>query len=221
MMRGRHFLLTVLWERMHDELLNADLQSRKETFRDAFSRSTSAKRGCRHYAPGFLHKGGAIDPSVTFVIDPREYVELDLQVDATIPSNNEGELPFHRTSVVQICYVPSVVGSGCDEVLTDINEHCNMVRRHRGNTGARAGNGDLGAMHQIGSNITKAWENVPYVTSASEEAAPVLLRAVQAVAKLASLCVPAVLRVIQDLENDSGMRPVRGMDGGICRVARP
>ena len=149
------------------------------------------------------------------MIDPREYVELDLQVDATIPSNSEGELPFQRTSVVQIRYIPSVVGSGCDELLTDFNEHCNVVRRHRGNTGARAGSGDLGAMHPIGSNITKAWENAPYVTSALEEAAPVLLRAVQAVAKLASLFVPAVLWVIQDLENDSEMRSVRGMDGGI------
>ena len=201
-----------------NELLNADLESRKETFRDAFSRSTSAKRGCRHYVPGFLHKGGAIDPSVTFVIDPCKYGELDLQVDATIPSNNEGELAFHRISVVQIRYLPSVVGSGCDELLADINEHCNMVRRHRGNTGARAGNGDLGAMHPIGSNITKTGENVPYVTSMSGEAVPVLWRAVRAVSKLASLCVPAVLRVIQDLENDSGMKPVPGMDGGVCRV---
>jgi hypothetical protein len=201
-----------------NELLNADLESRKQTFRDAFSRSTSAKRGCRHYVPGFLHKGGAIDPSVTFVIDPREYGELDLQVDATIPSNNKGESAFHRISVVQIRYLLSVVGSGCDELLADINEHCNMVRRHRGNTGARAGNGDLGAMHPIGSNITKTGENVPYVTSTSGEAVPVLWRAVRAVSKLASLCVPAVLRLIQDLENDSGMRPVPGMDGGVCRV---
>jgi hypothetical protein len=201
-----------------NELSNADLESRKQTFRDAFSRSTSAKRGCRHYVPGFLHKGRAIDPSVTFVIDPHEYGELDLQVEATIPSNNEGESAFHRISVVQIRYLPSVVGSGCDELLADINEHCNMVRKHRGNTGARAGNGDLGAMHPIGSNITNTGENVPYVTSTSAEAVPVLWRAVRAVSKLASLCVPAVLRLIQDLENDSGMRPFPGMDGGVCRV---
>ena len=68
-----------------DELLNADLQTRVETFQDAFSRSRSAKRGCRHYAPGFLHK--TIDPLTTLVLDPCQYGELDLQVDVTIPSN--------------------------------------------------------------------------------------------------------------------------------------
>ena len=84
---------------------------------------------------------------------------------------------------------------------------------------ARAGNGDLGVMHPIGSHITKCWKNVPYVTSASEGAVPVLLKAVQAVAKLASVCVPGALRVIPDSENDSGLEHVPGMDGGICRVA--
>ena len=75
-------------------------------------------------------------------------------------------------------------------------------------------------MHPIGSHITKCWKNAPYVTSASEGAGvPVLLKAVQAVAKLASVCVPAALRVIQDSEKDSGLEHVPGMDGGICRVA--
>lgn len=199
-----------------DELLEADLKSRAETFQDAFSRSRSAKRGGRHYAPGFLHK--TIDPSTTFVIDPIEYGELDLHVDVTIPSKNKGEVPFHRRSVVQIRHLPTVVGSGCAELLIDINRHCKMVGRQRGRSGARAGNGDLGAMHPIGCYITKCWNNVKYVTSSSVEAVPVLLKAVQAAAKLAAVTIPTVLRVIQDFENDSGMQHVGGMDGGICRV---
>ena len=168
---------------------------------------------------GFLHKGEAIDRSTTFVIDPHEHGEFDLDVDVTIPPSNPGEAPFRRRSVIQIRYLPTIVGNGCEELLDDINRHCDLVRRQRGNTGARAGNGDLGVMHPIGSHITKCWKNVPYVTSASEGAVPILSKAVRAVAKLASVCIPAALRVIQDFENDSGLEHVLGMDGGICRVA--
>ena len=199
-----------------DFLLNADLKSRTKTFRDAFRRSRSAKRGGRHYAPGFLHK--KIDPLTTFVIDPIEYGELDLQVDVTLPSNNAGGVDSNRSSIVQIRYLPSVVGSGCEELLTDINRHCDMVRKQKGNVSARAGNGDLGAMHPIGCHITKCWNDVQYVTLSSKEAVPVLLRAVQAAAKLAAVTIPAVLRVMQDFENESRMQHVGGMDGGICRV---
>jgi hypothetical protein len=198
-----------------DELLSADHKFRAETFQDAFSRSRSAKRGGRHYAPGFLHK--TIDPLTTFVINPIKYGELDLHVDVTVPAN-AGEVAFHRCSVVQIRYLPNVVGSGCEDLLTDINRHCNLVRKQKSSTGARAGNGDLGSMHPIGSRITKCWNKVPYVTSSTVDAAPVLLKAVQAAAKLASVTIPAALRVMQDLENDSEMKHVGGMDGGMCRV---
>ncbi len=68
-------------------------------------------------------------------------------------------------------------------------------------------------MHPIGSRNTKCWNKVQYV-----DAAPVLLKAVQAAAKLASVTIPAALRVMQDFENDSEMKHVRGMDGGMCRV---
>jgi hypothetical protein len=201
-----------------DELLDADQKTRTETFQDAFSRSRSAKLGGRHYAPGFLHRGEKIDPSTTWIIDPKQFGELDLECDVTILPTTDGQLPFHRSSVVQIRYLPHIVGSGCEELLTDINRHCQLVRGEKGGTGARAGNGDLGAMHPIGSRIDKSWNHVPYVTSSSEKAAPVLLKAVRAASILASVTIPGALRVMQDFENDSGMRHVPGMDGGKCRV---
>jgi hypothetical protein len=193
----------------------AHLKCRTETFQAAFSRSRLARRGGCHYAPGFLHKGEAIDPSTTFVIDPREYGELDLEVDVAIPSNTAGDVGFHRCSVVQIRYLLSVVGSGCDNLLEDINMHCEMVRWQKGNAGEMTSNGDLGAMHPIGSRISKCWNHVQYVASVVGGAVPVLFRAVQAVYKLASVCIPATLRVIHDFENDSGMHHVNGMDGGV------
>ncbi len=158
-----------------DELLRDHRKSCAETFQDAFSQSRSAKRGGCHYAPVFLHKTS--DPSIAFVIDPINYGELDLQVDATIPSNSV-DVAFHRSSVIQIWYLPSVVGSGSEELITDINRHCNLVRKQKSGTGARAGNGGLGSMHPIGSGITKCWDEVQYVTSLTVDEAPVLLKAV-------------------------------------------
>jgi hypothetical protein len=201
-----------------DDLLNADEKSRAKTFQEAFSRSMSAKLGGRHYAPGFLHRGHKIDPSTTWVIDPKEFSELDLLCYVTIPPSTDGQLPFQRWSVVQIRYLPHVVGSGCEELLTDINRHCRMVSREKGGAGARAGNGDLGGMHPIGSRINKSWKNVQYVTSSSEEAVPVLSKAVEAASILASATIPAALRVMQDFENDSGMQHAPGMEGDRCRV---
>jgi hypothetical protein len=201
-----------------DDILSAaDCSTRKSTFQDAFSRSTSAKLGGRHYAPGFLHR--TIDPKFTFVIDPQMYGELDLLVYVTIPSTAGGAVPFRRISVVQIRYLPNVVGTGCEELLTDINNHCMSVRKERGGTGVRAGNGDLGAMHPIGNRVDKDWRKVPYVTSSNSKALPLLSAAVQAAAKLASATIPASLRVMQDFESDSGITHAKGMgDGGICRV---
>ena len=73
-------------------------------------------------------------------------------------------------------------------------------------------------MHPIGSRINKSWKNVQYVTSSSEEAVPVLSKAVEAASILASATIPAALRVMQDFENDSGMQHAPGMEGGQCRV---
>ena len=200
-----------------NELLNADRKSRIETYRDAFSRSQSAKLGGRHYAPGFLHK--TIDPSTCYVIDSREHGELDLHVAVTIPGNG-GAAAFHRTSIVQIRYLPNIVGSGCEELLMDINRHCQMVRKQRGGAGARAGNGDLGSMHPIGRRIDPSGKAGRYIASSTKDAVAVLSKSVQAMAKLASVTIPAALRVMQDFENDSGMHHVPGMDGdgGLCRV---
>ena len=201
-----------------DNLSNADEKCRAKTFQEAFSRSMSARLGGRHYAPGFLHMGQNIDPLTTWVIDPKEFSELDLECYVTILPSTDGQLPFERLSVVQIRYLPHVVGSGCEELLTDINRHCRMVSSEKGSAGARAGNGDLGGMHPIGSRIDKSWNNVQYVTSSSEEAVPVLSKAVEAASILASVAIPAALRVMQDFENDAGMQHAPGMEGGECRV---
>jgi hypothetical protein len=74
--------------------------------------------------------GQYIDPHTTWVIDPKEFSELDLECFVTIPSSADGQLPFQRVSVVQIrYYLPHIVGSGCEELLTDIRERKNELYR--------------------------------------------------------------------------------------------
>ena len=178
-------------------------------YRCAYCTSNSARRGCRHYARGFLHKN--IDPKTTYVIDPTKGAEMDLHVDVLIRHGNE-KAALHRQSVVQIRYLPVVVGKGCESLLQDINNHCNLVKQNS-SSGARAGKGDLGKMHPIGSRIDTSGNKVRYRTSSDASSVRLLSKAVVAASKLASVTIPGVLRVAQDLENDASMTALAGMDG--------
>ncbi|KAI2503991.1 hypothetical protein MHU86_10488 [Fragilaria crotonensis] len=188
-------------------------------YRHAYSTSNSARRGCRHYAGGFLHKN--IDPKTTFVIDPTKCAEMDLLVDVLI-RHCDKKAALRRHSVVQIRYLPDVVGEGCDSLLQDINNHCKEVKR-KGNGGARAGKGDRGKMHPIGTRIDQWGNKVRYCTSSDPSSVHLLSKAVMATSKLASVTIPGVLRVAQDLENDASMKALDGMNGDgrcvCCRVA--
>ncbi len=119
-------------------------------YRCAYCTSNSARRGsCHHYARGFLHKN--FDSKTTFVIDPTKCAKMDLLVEVLIRHSSK-KTALHRHSVAQIHYLPAVVGEGCDVLLRDINSHCNLVKRIC-NGGARAGKGNLGQMHPIGTRI--------------------------------------------------------------------
>ncbi|KAI2508620.1 hypothetical protein MHU86_5803 [Fragilaria crotonensis] len=132
-------------------------------YRFAYCTSNSARRGCRHYARGFLHKN--IDPKTTYVIDPTKCAEIDLLVDVLIRAGHgNNKVALHRKSVVRISYLPVVVGKGCKSLMQDINNHCNAVKKFS-SSGARAGKGDLGKMHPIGSRIDTSGNKVRYRTS--------------------------------------------------------
>ncbi len=76
------------------------------------------------------------------------------------------------------------------------------MNRQQKSQSVRTGKGDHdGTMHCIrGLALTSG-----------HHALPILARAVKASATLASLLIPKVHRVIQDLENDSGMLVPKGM----------
>jgi hypothetical protein len=141
---------------------------------------------------------------------------MDLRVDVRIrfPGRRQA---LRRCSIVQIRYLPQMVGLGGNELLDDIHNHCTMVRR-KGCACARAGKGDLGGMQAVGTYINKAGLKVQYKTSSRYDAIPFLSKAVQ----VASVTIPGVLRVAQDLKNDSQMTAFEGMDGNggvLCHVS--
>lgn len=180
-------------------------------YRTAYMKSNSAKRGCRHYARGFLHEN--IDGSKTWIIDPQKVTEMDLQALAHIRYSGE-KAAVHRVSTVQIRYLPHIIGKDCDQMLNQIHGHCRMVARRYGRGGkARAGKGDLGCMHPVGTHINTKGDMCQYVTSSGCEDLPILRAAVTACSRLAGVAVPGVLRVAQDLEDDAGMQRLPGMDG--------
>jgi hypothetical protein len=112
-------------------------------------------------------------------------------------------------------YLPALSGAGV--LLDDVRAHAQLIHQQRKSRPVRDGLGDEGAMYPIGSRICPDKSGVTRdVTSSARYAVRLSARAVKACATLASLSIPAVLRVIQDLENDSGMVAFEGMagDGG-------
>jgi len=190
------------------------LEDRCTLYRKRYQESPSAKRGCRHYVRGMLYKN--IDPVVTWVIDPSKgSPEVDLQIIVHVEAPNSrktGRAGLLRSSVLKIRYLPQVVGiDGSAQLLNDIHEHCIQVKNGK-RGGARAGKGDYGKMYPIGCHI----EGVAMKRyAASSELSDILKlrKAVTAAYKLSSVTVPAVVRVIQDLEDDAEVPRLAGMDG--------
>ena len=78
----------------------------------ALMSSKSARRGCRHYAHGYLHR--KIDPNETLIINPKDG-DIDIRVAIQIrrpPSKADAQDPtkprvaLSRESVVQVRYLP-------------------------------------------------------------------------------------------------------------------
>jgi hypothetical protein len=176
--------------------------------------SPSAKRGCRYYISGFLHR--VIDPNKSCVIDPCEGdVDVCDSVQVNRPGSQSRKMSVSRGSVIQIWYLPTL-GPVADLMLDDIKRHAQTVRS-RNKHSARAGKGDLGSMHPIGTRIClDGVHRTCHVTSSEEDAQSSLRDAVVASADLAAVSVPAALRTMHDLEADGGVILRHGMAGDGC-----
>jgi len=184
-----------------------------------YVRSASARRGCRHYVKSFLHR--SIDPKSVLIIDAEREGDVDLIVSTHIchPSGNDSVALF-RDSTVQVRHLPAL-GEGAAALLGDIHHHATSVRESRGSRGVRGNHGDHGSMHPVGTRIMKdrtgPWRT-RYVTSSSPQEQPALAACVRAAAQFASTSVPAVLRVMQDMEDDAGLKPSVGGHGRRWRI---
>ena len=183
-----------------------------------YVQSPSARRGCRHYVQQHLHR--VIDPETVLVIDAAVEGDADLHISTHIchPKGRD-KVSLFRDSIVQVRHLPAL-GEGAMSLLSDIRHHASSVRVTRGSSGVRGKHGDLGSMHPVGTRIERDKVNGPwksrYKASSGAGEQPALAAAVQAAARLASTTVPAVLRAMQDMEDDADLVPVGGMlgDGG-------
>ncbi|KAI2500230.1 hypothetical protein MHU86_14237 [Fragilaria crotonensis] len=85
--------------------------------------------------------------------------------------------------------------------------------------GARVGKGDYGKMYPIGHHA-KGFEMKQYAAPSHPSDIPKLQKAVTAAYKLASVTVPAVVQVIQDLKDDAAVPRLAGMHGEKGEVKR-
>ena len=202
-----------------DYIAGADLSSTHtvEELRRAYLmeyvQSPSARRGCRHYVQQHLHR--VIDPETVLVTDAAVEGDADLHISTHI-SHPKGRDKVFRDSIVQVRHLPAL-GEGAMSLLADINHHTSSVRITRGSSGVRRKQGDMGSMHPVGTRIERYKVNGPwksrYRASSAAGEQPALAAAVHAAARLALTTVPAVLRAMQDIEDDGDLVPVGGMLG--------
>jgi hypothetical protein len=192
-------------------------------YRAALLESTSRKMGCCHYCPGFLHR--RIDPEFSLVINPMDG-DFDVHISVQISrqgmdadsSNTAGRKQMHhvalaRESVLQVRYLPHL-GIPPLSLLRDVQVLARSVRE-TGSPSVQNGLGDKGSMCAVGMRIMHdKHTRLRYVTSSSAAMQENLSKAVSAAAWLAAVTVPAVLRVMQDMEEDGGMNG----DGHFCHV---
>jgi hypothetical protein len=107
----------------------------RRVYRMALKRSNSAKRGCWHYAPGYLHN--KIDLNETLIIDPKDG-DINIRVAIEIkrphakgcainPKKQGVALARARESVVMVRYLPNL-GCGAKKLLSDIQDHASTVQ---------------------------------------------------------------------------------------------
>ena len=209
-----------------DYIWGADFHSTRNTqelrrdYLEKYLQSTSARRGCRHYVAGYLHHH--INPDSVWIIDPEKEGDVDVNVSVHIRHyQGNNMVALFRDSVIQVRYLPAL-GRGALDLVGLVRDHAASVRRSRGASGVRANQGDLGSMHPVGTRIERDLvTRTQYVASSTLLDRPVLGACVRAAAQLASESVPAVLRVMQDMEDDADLKPSGGMrgDGASCRVS--
>ena len=189
------------------------MDERRKAFFDAYVNGATARRYCCHYVAGFLHKH--IDCNYVWVIDPAIFRDTDINISVHIyHPDGADKVGLVRDSLVQDRYLPHV-GPASTRLLGMIQHHAASLRQSpKKGAVVRSGHGDLGSMHAIGTRIhLDRKRRTQYVTSSADQEQPALARAVRASVQLAAIMTPGVLRIMQDIEDDSDILPTNGMTG--------
>jgi hypothetical protein len=193
----------------------------RREYLDKYVNSSTAKRNCRHYVARYLYKN--IDPNSVWVINPKVDGATDVNVSLHIrhPSGG-GKVALVRDSLVQIRYLPHAVPD-CERLLGMIHDHASSLGSSlKKGAVLRSNCGDWGKMHAIGSRVHfNKRRRIQFVASSGPAEQRKLRRAVRAAAQLLGMTIPAVLCVMQDVEDDSDILPQHGMagDGAYGRVS--
>jgi hypothetical protein len=181
----------------------------RDMYNSRLIKATSVRKHCRCYVRGAFH---CCIPAGTLIIDPLTTPNVDIKVKIQFSDPVTEAVAVMRESVVQIRYLPEIAGS--DTWLESVRDHARMVAENTKGQ-ARSTCGDLGSMHPIGTRVLHNKTEGTYVSSSGSVGLLGALRdSVVASAMLAQRSIPGVLRVIQDLETDSGVEYIPEMSGG-------
>jgi hypothetical protein len=194
---------------------NAD---RGQAFNKRLASALSARPGGRHYAKGCLHLQ---IPGDCLVIDGISDPHVDIVVDiAPIGTYT------NRKSVVMVRNLLSSPeleqmywgDEGCPYFVGElplITMHNSLIRRHVRAGHARSDQGDVGAMHPVGTRVMLDGMTLAEYAVGKKVSSQLSRRFVHALARIGSVVFPDVLSVIQDTEGDAGVRPAAVMAGDV------
>lgn len=193
---------------------NAD---RGQAFNERLASALSARPGGRHYAKGCLHQQ---IPGDCLVIDGISAPHVDIIVDIA-PIGTY----MNRKSVVMVRNLLSPEleqmywgDEGCPYFVGElplITMHNSLIRRHVRTGHARSDQGDVGAMHPIGTRVMLDGMTLAEYAVGKKVSSQLSRQFVHALARIGSVVFPDVLSVIQDTEGDAGVRPAAVMAGDV------
>ena len=191
------------------------LADRGQAYNDRLAKSNSVRVGGRHYAPGCLHYSL---PSDCFVIDGAVDPAVDIIVDIAPVGNCTC-----RKSIVMVRQIlsptqmPLCEGEAKRPLMVEdlgfITLHNSLLRTRVPTGTARAGCGDLGSMHPIGTRILLDGVTTADYAANSKVPQRFLRKFFESLADIGANCFPDVLAVMQDVEGDTGLQPVATMVG--------
>jgi hypothetical protein len=184
-------------------------------YNNKLASANSAKEGCRHYVLGYHH---FTLPSACWILEPTIDPIIDVLIDVGPDGNCE-----KKQTVLQVRHVLNLGSThSSDGSHTRQQMHawletittCNFaIHRAAPASSARAGKGDVGAMHALGTRVLDgSMRTVPFATNGCvpEE---MLRDMVVALHEIGNVCFPDILSVILSTEADSGLVPAHPMDG--------